>query len=202
MTDSNPNLYTNAAVVSNIQPHRCDMPVSHSFLLPNLITQANTSMASNPLPRLPSNDELPALDVLVCTADPDKEPTVGVMTIVILAMALDYPPEKLHVYLSDDGGFDIDLQGMMEAWKFARAWLPICRRSDIETSCPEVYFSGYEDYDHGNSDNSYEFKAARQEIKVLSWDKDGGYAELAILLSSCLLCLASISLLIVPEMLF
>ncbi|OMO52161.1 Cellulose synthase [Corchorus olitorius] len=55
-------------------------------------------------------------------------------------MALDYLPEKLHVYLSDDGGSNIDLHGM-EVWKFARAWLPICRRSDIESSCPKVYFS-------------------------------------------------------------
>ncbi|OMO95531.1 Cellulose synthase [Corchorus olitorius] len=115
--------------------------------------------------RLPSDDKLPAIDVFICTADPDKEPTVGVMNTVISAMALDYPPEKLHVYLSDDGGSDITLYGMKEAWKFARAWLPFCRKFDIKTSCPEVYFSGYEDYDHGNFNNSSEFKAARQKIE-------------------------------------
>ncbi|OMO51818.1 hypothetical protein COLO4_37498 [Corchorus olitorius] len=47
MTDSNPNLYTSAAAASNIHTHCCDMPGSHSFLFPNSITQANTSMASN-----------------------------------------------------------------------------------------------------------------------------------------------------------
>ncbi|OMO54776.1 Cellulose synthase [Corchorus capsularis] len=115
--------------------------------------------------RLSSDDKLPAIDVFICTADPDKEPTVGVMNTVISAMALDYPPEKLHVYLSDDGGSDITLYGMKEAWKFARAWLPFCRRFDIKASCPEVYFSGYEDYDHGNFINSSEFKAERQKIE-------------------------------------
>ncbi|OMO95532.1 Cellulose synthase [Corchorus olitorius] len=115
--------------------------------------------------RLPSDDNFPGIDVFICTADPDKEPTVGVMNTVISAMALDYPPEKLHIYLSDDGGSDITLHGMKEAWKFARSWLPFCRRFDIKTSCPEVYFSGYEDYDHGNFINSSEFKAERQKIE-------------------------------------
>ncbi|OMO54785.1 Cellulose synthase, partial [Corchorus capsularis] len=115
--------------------------------------------------RLPSDDKFPGIDVFICTADPDKEPTVEVMNTVISAMALDYPPEKLHVYLSDDGGSDITLYGTKEAWKFARAWLPFCRRFDIKTSCPEVYFSGYEDYDHGNFISSSEFKAERQKIE-------------------------------------
>ncbi|ONH95770.1 hypothetical protein PRUPE_7G089900 [Prunus persica] len=60
--------------------------------------------------RLPANDKLPAVDVFICTADPEKEPTVGVMNTVLSAMAMDYPPEKLHVYLSDDGGAAVTLK--------------------------------------------------------------------------------------------
>ncbi|OMO95548.1 Cellulose synthase [Corchorus olitorius] len=115
--------------------------------------------------RLPSDDKLPAIDVFICTADPDREPTVDVMNTVISAMALDYPPEKLHVYLSDDGGSDRTLHGTKEAWKFAKSWLPFCKRFDIKTSCPEVYFSGFEDYDHGNFSKSSVFEAERQKIK-------------------------------------
>ncbi|KAL9410801.1 hypothetical protein AB3S75_044555 [Citrus x aurantiifolia] len=59
--------------------------------------------------RLPEADQLPGIDVFICTADPTKEPTVEVMNTVLSAMALDYPPEKLHVYLSDDGGASITL---------------------------------------------------------------------------------------------
>ncbi|KAL9225207.1 hypothetical protein vseg_001156 [Gypsophila vaccaria] len=44
------------------------------------------------------------LDVFICTADPRKEPVVEVMNSVISALALDYPANKLAVYLSDDGG--------------------------------------------------------------------------------------------------
>ncbi|XP_007035027.2 PREDICTED: cellulose synthase-like protein G2 [Theobroma cacao] len=114
--------------------------------------------------RLPSDDKLPAIDVFICTADPNKEPTVEVMNTVISAMALDYPPEKLHVFLSDDGGSDITLRGTKEAWNFARSWVPFCRRYDIKTSCPEAYFSCSEDDDHGDFKSS-EFKAERQKIE-------------------------------------
>ncbi|KAJ0092164.1 hypothetical protein Patl1_25195 [Pistacia atlantica] len=71
--------------------------------------------------RLPEDDnKFPAIDVFICTADPKKEPTLEVMNSVLSAMALDYPPEKLHVYLSEDGGASITLTGMEEAFKFAR----------------------------------------------------------------------------------
>ncbi|XP_022739796.1 cellulose synthase-like protein G2 [Durio zibethinus] len=113
--------------------------------------------------RLPGDDKLPAIDVFICTADPNKEPTVEVMNTVISAMALDYPPEKLHVYLSDDGGSDVTLLGAKEAWNFARSWLPFCRRYSIKTSCPEAYFSGPKD-DHGDFQCS-EFKAEWQKIE-------------------------------------
>ncbi|XWS13808.1 hypothetical protein CRYUN_Cryun36dG0070100 [Craigia yunnanensis] len=113
--------------------------------------------------RLPSDDKLPAIDVFICTADPNKEPTVEVMNTVISAMALDYPPEKLHVYLSDDGGSAITLRVTKEAWNFAGSWLPFCRRYDIKTSCPEAYFSGSQD-DHGDFKCS-EFKAERQKME-------------------------------------
>ncbi|KAL4311591.1 hypothetical protein GQ457_01G032010 [Hibiscus cannabinus] len=103
--------------------------------------------------RLPNDEELPAIDVFICTTDPNKEPTIGVMNTLLSAMALDYPPDKLRVYLSDDGGYAITLHAMREARRFARFWLPFCRRFDIETRCPEVYFSRTEDY-RPNSKNS------------------------------------------------
>ncbi|KAH6763727.1 hypothetical protein C2S51_014976 [Perilla frutescens var. frutescens] len=59
--------------------------------------------------RLPEEEELPPVDVFVCTADPSKEPTLGVMNTVISALSLDYPPHKLAVYLSDDGGSNVTL---------------------------------------------------------------------------------------------
>ncbi|KAL5851931.1 hypothetical protein ACOSQ3_007049 [Xanthoceras sorbifolium] len=97
--------------------------------------------------RLPGDDKLPAIDVFICTADPEKEPTFEVMNTVLSAMALDYPPEKLHVYLSDDGGSPLTLHGMREAYRFAKWWLPFCRRYGIKTRCPLAYFSAPENED-------------------------------------------------------
>ncbi|CAL8074787.1 unnamed protein product [Prunus armeniaca] len=71
--------------------------------------------------RLPGDDKLPAVDVFICTADPEKEQTVGVMNTVLSAMAMDYPPDKLHVYLSDDGWCCCDFEGAPEG-------LFLCRR--------------------------------------------------------------------------
>ncbi|KAI3469714.1 hypothetical protein Pfo_026377 [Paulownia fortunei] len=91
--------------------------------------------------RLPEDEKLPPVDVFVCTADPNKEPSLGVMNTVISAMALDYPPDKIAVYLSDDGGAPVTLRAMQEAWKFAKWWIPFCRKYDVKTRCPDAYFS-------------------------------------------------------------
>ncbi|TYG55342.1 hypothetical protein ES288_D09G265100v1 [Gossypium darwinii] len=111
--------------------------------------------------RLPGDDKLPAIDIFICTADPNKEPSVEVMNTVISAMALDYPPEKLHVYVSDDAGSDATLRCMKEAWNFARYWVPFCRKYGLVTACPDVYFSSSEDGFKGSS----EFKAERKKME-------------------------------------
>ena len=81
------------------------------------------------------------------------------MNTVISAMALDYPPEKFYVYLSDDGGSAVTLRVTKEAWNFARSWLPFCRRYGTKSRCSEAYFSGSGN-DHGDF-NCSEFKAER-----------------------------------------
>ncbi|KAK4258111.1 hypothetical protein QN277_007603 [Acacia crassicarpa] len=116
--------------------------------------------------RLPENDdELPPLDVFICTTDRIKEPTEQVMNTVLSAMALDYPPEKLHVYVSDDGGSLVTLGGLRAAWSFARWWLPFCRRYRLKNCCPKLYFSEMDDDDY---DEDIEFIAEKQMIKVRS----------------------------------
>ena len=94
---------------------------------------------------IPGGIELPGLDVFVCTVDPKKEPTIEVMNTVLSALALDYPPEKLSVYLSDDGGSYITLYAIKEACSFAKSWLPFCKKYGIKSRCPGAYFSSYSD---------------------------------------------------------
>ncbi|XP_047318927.1 cellulose synthase-like protein G3 [Impatiens glandulifera] len=108
---------------------------------------------------------LPSVDVFICTADPTKEPVVEVMNTVISAMALDYPPEKLGVYLSDDGGSPLTAGAIKEAFGFAKIWVPFCRKYMIKTRCPEAFFSPLEDDERLVRNWNEEFKADELRIK-------------------------------------
>ncbi|KAK4484983.1 hypothetical protein RD792_007590 [Penstemon davidsonii] len=84
---------------------------------------------------------LPGIDIFVCTADAELEPTVMVINTVLSLMAYDYPPEKLNVYLSDDGGSELMFYALLEATRFSKLWLPFCRKFNIEPPAPSVYLS-------------------------------------------------------------
>ena len=84
--------------------------------------------------------DLPGIDIFVCTADPVIEPPVMVINTILSVMAYDYPPEKLNVYLSDDGGSDLTFYAMLEASRFSKIWLPFCKRFEAEPRSPEAYF--------------------------------------------------------------
>ncbi|KAM0030539.1 putative cellulose synthase (UDP-forming) [Helianthus debilis subsp. tardiflorus] len=114
--------------------------------------------------RLPEDDQLPPIDIFICTADPRAEPPLGVMNTVISAMALNYPAGKLTVYLSDDGGCPVTLEAMREALKFAKSWVPFCKKYGVETICPEAYFTSEEDVDEAMVDGR-EFGADKHRIK-------------------------------------
>ncbi|KAF5950725.1 hypothetical protein HYC85_012718 [Camellia sinensis] len=110
------------------------------------------------------NTELPGIDVFICTADPKKEPTVEVMNTVLSAVVLDYPLEKLAMYLSDDDGWPLTLYGLKEACLFGRSWIPFCRKYGIKTPSPERYFSSFGDDDRVL--RNHEFMAEEEDIKV------------------------------------
>ncbi|KAG5539503.1 hypothetical protein RHGRI_019898 [Rhododendron griersonianum] len=76
-------------------------------------------------------EDFPAMDVFICTADPDKEPPMSVVNTALSVMAYDYPAEKLSVYVSDDGGSALTLFAFVEAAKFGSHWLPFCRRNKV-----------------------------------------------------------------------
>ncbi|XP_006857764.3 cellulose synthase-like protein E6 [Amborella trichopoda] len=85
--------------------------------------------------------ELPGVDIFVCTADPYKEPPMLVMGTVLSLMAYDYPTHKLSVYLSDDGASEFTFYALLEAAKFAKHWLPFCKKFQIEPRAPKPFFS-------------------------------------------------------------
>ena len=89
--------------------------------------------------------ELPKVDIFVCTADPVIEPPVMVINTVLSVMAYDYPPEKLGVYLSDDGGSDLTFFALLGASHFAKHWLPYCKKFKVEPRSPAEYFNSSDD---------------------------------------------------------
>ncbi|XP_023770529.1 cellulose synthase-like protein G2 isoform X1 [Lactuca sativa] len=114
--------------------------------------------------RLPEDEQLPPIDVFICTADPEKEPPLGVMNTVVSAMTLNYPARKLTVYLSDDGGCPVTLEAMSEAWRFAKIWVPFCKKYGVKIICPEAYFAERGVDDEGLVYND-EFAAEKVKVK-------------------------------------
>ncbi|KAI3693699.1 hypothetical protein L1987_76649 [Smallanthus sonchifolius] len=92
------------------------------------------------LKQVVTESEYPALDVLICTADITKEPPVGVVNTALSVLAYEYPTEKLSVYISDDGGSEMTLYAFMECAKFAKHWIPYCKKHGVVDRAPEVYF--------------------------------------------------------------
>ncbi|XP_047177618.1 cellulose synthase-like protein G2 [Vigna umbellata] len=139
-------------------------------LLLSVIWFLNQSFRWHPVSRtvmtdkLPREDNFPGLDIFVCTLDPEKEPTVQVMDTVVSAVAMDYPSDKLAVYLSDDGGTPVTLYAMKEAGVFAKEWVPFCRKYGVKSRCPRAFFSPMgEDEDLLRHEG---FKAHRDLIKA------------------------------------
>ncbi|OVA19763.1 Cellulose synthase [Macleaya cordata] len=108
-------------------------------------------------------ERLPSVDIFVCTADPTIEPPTMVINTVLSVMAYDYPPEKLSVYLSDDGGSDLTFYALLEASHFSKYWIPFCKKFKVEPRSPAAYFSTTSTPIHQPASNFEEWSA----IKIL-----------------------------------
>ncbi|XP_052209370.1 cellulose synthase-like protein G3 isoform X1 [Diospyros lotus] len=106
--------------------------------------------------------EFPPLDIFICTADPYKEPPMTVVNTALSVMAYDYPPEKISVYVSDDGGSQLTLFAFMEAARFASHWIPFCRKKEIAERCPEAFFGS----NYSQSSETEQIKMLHQSMKV------------------------------------
>lgn len=109
-------------------------------------------------------EQLPGLDVFIVTADPTKEPVLEVMNSVISSMALDYPVDRLAVYLSDDGGSPLSKEAIKKAYEFAKLWIPFCNKYNVKTRCPQAFFSPLADGER--LDWNSEFMADQLELQV------------------------------------
>ncbi|XP_017240204.1 cellulose synthase-like protein H1 [Daucus carota subsp. sativus] len=90
---------------------------------------------------LEQKNELPAVDIFVTTADDELESPIITMNTVLSSMAVDYPVEKLACYISDDNASPLLYYALVETSKFARVWLPFCKKYDISVRAPFRYFA-------------------------------------------------------------
>ncbi|KAJ4825804.1 hypothetical protein Tsubulata_021814 [Turnera subulata] len=108
-------------------------------------------------------EELPPVDVFVTTADPTLEPPLITVNTVISLLAVDYPADKLACYVSDDGCSPLTFYSLVEASKFAKNWVPFCRKYNVQVRAPSMYFSN--EFSSSSSDGSLEFKQECKKMK-------------------------------------
>ncbi|WOL15519.1 cellulose synthase-like protein H1 [Canna indica] len=93
-------------------------------------------------PRLSNiRTSLPAVDLFVTTADPELEPPIITVNTVLSLLAVDYPVGKLACYVSDDGGSPVTFYSLLQSVKFAKLWVPFCKKYNVRVRAPSVYFS-------------------------------------------------------------
>ncbi|KAF8396418.1 hypothetical protein HHK36_018037 [Tetracentron sinense] len=69
------------------------------------------------------------------------EPPIITVNTVLSLLAVDYPAHKLACYVSDDAGSPLTFYSLVEAAKFAKLWVPFCKKYDIPVRAPFQYFS-------------------------------------------------------------
>jgi hypothetical protein len=101
------------------------------------------------------------VDLFVTTADHVLEPPIITVNTVLSLLALDYPSNKLACYVSDDGCSVFTFYGLLEASKFAKFWVPFCKKYNIQARAPFRYFS-----EVTKSEDSPKFKQEWLQMKV------------------------------------
>jgi hypothetical protein len=101
----------------------------------------------------------------VTTADPVLEPPIITVNTVLSLLALDYPANKLACYVSDDGCSPLTFYALVEASKFAKLWVPFCKKYNVQIRAPFRYFS--DENLVSNKEESPEFYQDWLRMKVI-----------------------------------
>ncbi|KAK7375200.1 hypothetical protein VNO78_35893 [Psophocarpus tetragonolobus] len=128
-------------------------------------TKWTPAITTTHLPRLflrVGEGELPRVDVFVTTADPVLEPPIITVNTVLSLLALDYPATSLACYVSDDACSPLTYYALLEATKFAKLWVPFCKKYHVQVRAPFRYFT------HTNSHSHFpEWSKIKEEYEQL-----------------------------------
>nr|XP_017256655.1 PREDICTED: cellulose synthase-like protein H1 [Daucus carota subsp. sativus] len=111
---------------------------------------------------LKQKTELPAVDMFVTTADAELEPPILTMNTILSLLAVNYPVERLACYISDDGASPLTYYALVETSKFAKIWLPFCKKYDISVRAPFRYFATSS---KPSQEDSFEFQQEWKMVK-------------------------------------
>ncbi|KAF5812238.1 putative cellulose synthase (UDP-forming) [Helianthus annuus] len=115
-----------------------------------------------------NESEYPEVDIFVTTADPILEPCIITMNTVLSLLAVDYPTNKLALYLSDDACSPLTFYSLVETTKFAKLWVPFCKKYNIQVRAPFRYFtSNSTSLDHDSLEFRNEHKKMKNEYDYL-----------------------------------
>ncbi|XP_024960826.1 cellulose synthase-like protein H1 [Cynara cardunculus var. scolymus] len=115
-----------------------------------------------------NESEFPAVDIFVTTADPVLEPCILTMNTVLSLLAVDYPANKLALYLSDDGCSPLILYSLVETTKFAKLWVPFCKKYNVQVRAPFRYFTPKTpSMEDESSEFKQEWKTMKNEYGIL-----------------------------------
>ncbi|XP_010522356.1 PREDICTED: cellulose synthase-like protein B4 isoform X2 [Tarenaya hassleriana] len=114
--------------------------------------------------------ELPPVDMFVTTADPVMEPPIITVNTVLSLLAVNYPANKLACYVSDDGCSPIIYFSLREASRFAKIWVPFCKKHNVQIRAPFRYFSNPPIHPEGSDSGQFEedWKNMKVEYEKLS----------------------------------
>uniref|UniRef100_A0A0D9WRU6 Uncharacterized protein n=1 Tax=Leersia perrieri TaxID=77586 RepID=A0A0D9WRU6_9ORYZ len=119
----------------------CELWLAASWLISHLpkLSPANRATYPDMLAAVPSG--LAGVDVFVSAAG-----TLATANAVLSVLAADYPAGGMSCYVHDDGADVAVFESLFEAARFARRWVPFCRRHGVVPRAPELYFARGVDY--------------------------------------------------------
>ena len=104
------------------------------------------------------------MDMFVTTADAELEPPIITVNTVLSLLAVDYPVQKLACYVSDDSCSPLNFYSLVEASKFAKLWVPFCKKYNVQIRAPFRYFPDSEPSDSSSGELLQDWKNMKVKI--------------------------------------
>lgn len=107
--------------------------------------------------------------MFVTITDPIKNPPLVVSNTILSILAVDYPADRIACYVSDEGAEILTLETLLETCRFAKKWVPFCKKFNIEPRSPESYFSQKMDFLRSHVAPTFAKERRAMKVKILTF---------------------------------